>query len=95
MAGQKGQKPEKEKADDLQEQDVRSLTFDAILAQNANAIRFHGESGAQVTFDVDDTGREALKELVEYRGEDRENRKTKAKAYPDYNPIIRPPIKGV
>jgi hypothetical protein len=69
MAGQKGQKPEKEKADDLQEQDVRSLAFDAILAQNANAIRFHGESGAQVTFDVDDSGRDALKELVEYRGE--------------------------
>jgi hypothetical protein len=59
----------KEKTDDLQGQAVRRLAFEAILAQNANAIRFHGESGAQVTFDVDDTGRDALKELVEYRGE--------------------------
>jgi len=58
-----------DKADGLQKQTVRPLSFEAILAQNANAIRFHGESGAQVTFDVDDTGREALKELVEYRGE--------------------------
>ncbi len=69
MADQIGQKPEKEKTDNPNNGNVRPLAFEAILAQNANAIRFHGESGAQVTFDVDDTGRDALKELVEYRGE--------------------------
>ena len=44
------------------------ISFEAILGQTTGAIRIHGDSGFRLTLDVDDSGTEAIKRLVDMRG---------------------------
>jgi len=47
--------------------DNQEAKFSAVLPAVAGAIRFHGDSGARVTFDVDDSFTEEVKKLIDWR----------------------------
>lgn len=49
-------KPEKQEA-----------KFSAILPFVAGAIRFHGDSGIRITLEIDDSGVEEVKKLIDWR----------------------------
>lgn len=46
---------------------VQEAKFSAILPFVAGAIRFHGDSGIRITLEIDDSGVEEVKKLIDWR----------------------------